>query len=227
VAAHRRQPRTILPLAAPAAALVGLVASYNLHFFGGWLGGYGSYVSSFSAGRIADRLAGLLVSPGRGLLVYYPLTLVAFGLLAWRPRTLADPTAASAAAGVVATIALVASYETWWGGWSYGPRYLSEIEPLIALLVGFSWRDLGAGQRRALGIACFGLLLPWGILVQAVGVYSRAAIAWNGSPRDIDQAPERVWDLVDNPIARGLHLQPAPLPAGGGGAALPNAPSGS
>ena len=124
---------------------------------------------------------------------------------------------------MVATILLVASHDVWWGGWSYGPRYLSEIEPLIALLVGLSWRDLAPGVRRRLGVVCFGLLLPWGILVQSVGVYSRAAVAWNASPRDIDRAPERVWDLVDNPIFRGLHLRPSGLPDEGGiGAAVPD-----
>ena len=230
VAALWRRPGSLLPLAAPAVLLLALVAAYNLYFFDDLLGGYGSYVSSFAASRLGPGLAGVLVSPGRGLFLYYPLALVAFGLLAWRPRTLADPTMAAAAFAVVATILLVASRDVWWGGWSYGPRYLSEIEPLIALLVGLSWRELGPGARRILGIACFGLLLPWSVLVQMVGVYSPSAIAWNGIPSNVDFAPDRLWDLADNPISRGLHLRSATPPEGSGSApvrpAPPSAPPG-
>lgn len=199
-----RRPHAIVPLTVPGAALLALVALYNLHFFGDLLGGYGSYVADFSAHRMATGLAGILMSPGRGLFIYYPLAVVAIGLLAWRPGTLADPTAAASAIAVVASTGLAAAYANWWAGWSYGPRYLSEIEPLFALLVGLSWRNLAPGARRWLGIACFGLLLSWGLLLQSVGAYSRAAIAWNGTPRNVDEAPERVWDVLDNPILRGL-----------------------
>jgi hypothetical protein len=53
--------------------------------------------------------------------------------------------------------------------------------------------------------AAFGLL-PFGILVQAVGVYSVAAVDWNGKPVNVDQAVSRLWDVSDNPIFRGLHM---------------------
>jgi len=59
--------------------------------------------------------------------------------------------------------------------------------------------------QRALLVAAFGLL-PFGILVQAVGVYSVAAVNWNGKPVNVDQAVSRLWDVADNPIFRGLHI---------------------
>ena len=71
-----------------------------------------------------------------------------------------------------------------------------------------AWRGMSEGLRRGFLVALFALL-PYGILVQAVGVYSTAALKWNGDPVSVDQATWRVWDVADNPISRGLGLSRA------------------
>lgn|SRR5215510_285188 len=200
-----QQPRLWLPLFAPVAAALALLIAYNLHFFGVELGGYAWVPRTVAIGNLGQGLPGLLFSPGRGLLIYFVVTAVAAAALALRPRTLTDPTAAAAVFGAVATFLLFSCFPWWWGGWSYGPRYLSEIEPLILLLLGLAWRGMDRPLQRALLVAAFGLL-PFGILVQAVGVYSVAAVNWNGKPVNVDQAVSRLWDVADNPIFRGLHI---------------------
>jgi len=215
-AALWRRPRLIAPLAMPAVAITGVLVADNLYFFGNILGGYNGEQGHVALSNLADGLPGLLFSPGFGLFIYFPVTFVAVGLLVSRPRMLADPTVRSASAAMLLIITLVAARLGWAGGFSYGPRYLSEIEPLILLLVGLGWQHIGPAARRSLALACFGFLLPYSILVQAVGVYSPSAWKWSyttipGYGGSV--GPERVWDFVDNPITRGLHITSAPRAA--------------
>jgi hypothetical protein len=193
-----QNPRLWLPLFVPMAGIVALLMAYNLYFFGGALGGYTSEEGGFAIGNLAQGLLGLLFSPGRGLLVYFVVTGLAAAALVIRPHTFTDPTAIAAIFSVVVTVLFYSSYQGWCGAQSYGPRYLSEIEPFILLLFGLAWQRMSRPLQRSFLIAAFSLL-PLGIFVQGVGVYSVAAIRWSGPS----------WDMADNPIFRGLHITPA------------------
>jgi hypothetical protein len=195
--------RLWLPLVVPALIVLGLLVAYNLHFFGGLLGNYDWAPRQIATGTWWAGLPGLLWSPGRGLFIYFAVSLIALLALALRPRTLMNPSALSAGLGAVAALLFYAGYDTWWGGWCYGPRYLSEIEPIILLLLGLACCRMRVQLRRGFCIAVFALL-PYGVLVQAVGVYSDAATTWSYRPSDVDYAPRRLWDIADNPIFRGL-----------------------
>lgn len=88
-----------------------------------------------SLATFVQGLYGLLISPGKGLIAYAPLTLLApLGALAlWRHRR-----AVVALLGALALIVLVVHANIlirWLGGWSWGPRFLMPALPLIVLLV--------------------------------------------------------------------------------------------
>lgn len=78
-------------------------------------------------------LSGLLVSPGRGLLVYSPVFL-ALGLLLWPNyrRALPRPYLPFLLA-IPLYLVTSAKWFDWWGGYTYGPRMLSDILPLLML----------------------------------------------------------------------------------------------
>jgi hypothetical protein len=188
----RIRPHVLLP-----AVLVGLpVVAYNMYYFGTLGGGYAT--QPFGLAHLGSGIAGLLVSPGRGLFFYIPVAAVAV-VLALRRRVWAGRDIARAALVAVAALGLFyGSYEHWHGGHSIGPRYLTEIQPLLLVVLGLAWPP----RARILGAVCFGVLLPYCIFVQAVGAYSTGPARWNN-----DRVPDglaALWDFRDNPIAHAF-----------------------
>jgi hypothetical protein len=155
-----------------------------------------------------EPLAGVLVSPGRGLLVYQPwLALAGLGLVPRLRRTPGEPAGWAGFAGVVIAlhVLLVASWRCWWGGHCWGSRLLAEAVPLAALLgvrpaaaLGRSW----PGRGLLLGLFLGGLALH---LPGAFG----GAVNWNNRP-DVDRHPERLWSWPGAPFLAPWHHRPAP-----------------
>ena len=103
---------------------------------------------SFRWGLIAE-----LFSPGRGLLWYFPLVVLApiGAWVLWR-RGLGHE-AAAMVLPVLAYLPIYAKYASL-GGWDWGPRYLVPLVPLLALLAGaVAWP-----QRRHAPVLLFGVL---------------------------------------------------------------------
>jgi hypothetical protein len=195
-----RWPALILPGAAIGLAL----GAHNQLYFGSPLGGYQALGSSLGLAGVPAGLTGSLVSPGRGLFVYFPAALVALGLLLRHPALLSERLVLGLSLGVLAMTGLNASFHAWWGGFCFGPRYFAECEPAILLILGIVLTRLTPSARRWASLLCFVVLLPYSAFVQALGVYGHAVHDWNTTPRSVDDAPGRLWEVVDSPILRGL-----------------------
>lgn len=79
-----------------------------------------------------EGLAGLLLSPGKSLFLFVPLT--ALAVVAW-PRFWRAQRANAALYGALFLVTLVqtALWWAWWGGWSWGPRFLVPTLPFLIL----------------------------------------------------------------------------------------------
>jgi hypothetical protein len=121
-------------------------------------------------------IAGLLVSPGRGLLVYSPIAILGLwgAVRVWRDPVWKDLRPVSLAAA--AMLLLAAKWFDWWGGWWYGYRPIVDMVILLAFLAipVVPWIK---GRRRALLCAS---LCCWSFGVQALGAYSYDGSGWNG-----------------------------------------------
>jgi hypothetical protein len=194
-----RRPSDWLRFAAGAAPLPVALAIYNTMAFGApWRQGYGSgHITSaakLGSGRVLDGIPGLLVSPGRGLLLYSPVLLFSIaGAVIGRRQALYR----WCAVAFVAYVIVVANVDVWWGGESFGARKLAEALPLLAVLLvpavdaivhrGWLWVYLG--------------LLAWSVFVEAL-----AAAAWPDAwfGRHDLTATSTWWHPLDNETVAAL-----------------------
>lgn len=160
----RRWPRYLAPTVA-----IGLVlALYNFARFG----------SPTDQGTLTDNpgdvfstpihvgLFGLLASPGKGILWYSaPVLLSAWGCVTlWkRDRRLLGIVAAV----VVPLLLLHAHWHSWMGGWSYGPRRLVALLPVLMIPAAFVVSKLMETKR---GIALVVATAVLGFAAQVAGL---------------------------------------------------------
>ena len=204
-------------LVTPLLICIAAVISTNVLWLGHPLGGAAAMeqlhpVVHATQGSLNRRpwegLAGLLFSPNRGLIVFSPVVLVAGAGIAaaWRLRQSAPALACTVAAAV--QIVAYSFYSVWWGGHTYGPRYMLDILPLAVPLAAAALRRARFGV--AAKIATTGAL-GWSILVAGTGAFCYPHDAWNVDPVGVDRDHSRLWSITDNQIhrcwARGLSPQ--------------------
>jgi len=173
--------RRLAELLLPAAAAGLAVAAYNLSVFGQPLGGYLLLVHrGFFDHSVAAGIAGLFLSPGKGLFVFSPFLLF---LLA-RPFVRGAPEdrrlTLCLLAGSTLLVLLLARAD-WRGGYGYGPRFLTDLLPVFVWLLVPVTARLGRGMRAAFVAAVLLSMAP-----QAVGAFrypsGRSDLVLAGAP---------------------------------------------
>jgi hypothetical protein len=109
-------------------------------------------------------LPGLLVSPGKSILLYSPAVIVA---VAGLPRLLRAHRALGLAivATVGAHLALISTVSFFGGDWCWGPRYFNATLPLLAL--GFPFAVVAAGRIRR---RVYATLIALSAVIQVMGL---------------------------------------------------------
>lgn len=151
-------------------------------------------------------LAGLLVSPSRGLLVFSPFMAAAL----WGARRLwrddAHACLRPLLLAAAATMLLQCKWFDWWGGWAYGYRPWLEAMPILALCLIPVIERIFAHRGSAL---LFSAALAWSVLVQSVGALAYDKY-WNA--RDLHRVM-----LGDEPHFFTSELEARVYAAGSGG----------
>lgn len=167
VSAYFLQARTWKSFLVPAVALSAPLLVYNVLVFGAVTGGYahmnpGRYLSD----TVQDGVAGLLVSPAKGLFVFSPFLVL---LLAVSPRRFHEAGQKRLSllliAGLICQL-IVYGRTQWAGGFCFGPRYLSGLLPVMIWLIA----PLVDSMKRPLRLAVVALIAV-AIAVQAVGAF--------------------------------------------------------
>lgn len=174
---RRTRRRTLVRFGAGAAPFLAFCAWYNWFRFGSpFRLGYKD-TAGFSYPFVRG-LKGLLISPGRGLVWYVPLVVVA--LVGTRRAWRRDPVL-TAAAGVilVARPLLFASWSQWEGGVCWGPRFLVPAMPALAVGVVEVVRGFGARTWRLPTRVALVAVMAVSVGVQLVGTTIGYEHHWN------------------------------------------------
>lgn len=195
------------------AAMLGALLAVQTHWFGHPLGALPllearhpeihALEGSFNR-RPWIGAAGLLVSPSRGLLVFSPVVLVAVAGLRPSLRALPGHGLGWMYLGYTVLGVGYSSYAVWWGGHSYGPRYLLDglilLAPAAAVALTHVLRGRATRVLAAVGLA-------WSMVAAGTGAFF--ADHWNTSPASVDRHHTRLWDWRDPQVVRawraGLH----------------------
>ncbi len=157
------------PFVAGAIAAAIPFATLNVVMHGHVGGGYVRFVTveNFFDGSIGVGVAGLLVSPAKGLFFFSPFLLVLLVLRLRRPMPGDGYGRLDVALllAVVGTIALLSKGD-FRGGYCYGPRFLTGILPALFWVLAPATRDLSRATR---GLFVAGIVV--GAAMQAVGAF--------------------------------------------------------
>jgi hypothetical protein len=185
-----------------------LLLTYNLGVTHHPAGAYAKQGKlSFFRHSLIGGVLGLLFSPARGLFVFSPFLL----LLPWCLRaTLREPRARSLAllilGGVIAQVLLYAKLD-WRAGCSWGPRWLTDMLPLLVWMLAAGLGSLGPIGRTVLVLStCVS------IGVQAVGAfwYTGASDAVILKETGDPSRMPIVWDIWNTPFVAELRHGLAP-----------------
>jgi hypothetical protein len=200
---------------------------YNESAAGNIFGGYGSLLSEFSFGfQALVHLAGVLISPNRGLFIYTPIALLSLlGILKIKSR-IKNPELQRLfycfGIAFILEILVYSTFNCWWAGTTYGPRFFSGSLPLIFILAGIFLDSLGDSDNNdrrdsaSARIVCLVIvsLILWSVFVQIVGAFYYPNGNWNDSPSTFMAGPfaqtdtTRLWDFTDTQIFRTFHAGP-------------------
>jgi hypothetical protein len=149
---------------------------------------------SFANSSITSRLSAMLFSPARGLFVFTPLVLFAFGGL-FSASLRRNKFYLAALGWFLLQLLLAATQRNWWGGWCFGPRLLTDALPPLAIMLAVTineWQLQGKLRRFIPGLAVFGF---FGVFAHtAQGMYNQQTLLWNNSPNIDDMPDYYVWN---------------------------------
>ena len=195
--------------------------AFSMHYHGRLLPSY-YQPSRLNFNIFWTALAGNLISPARGLLVYVPVLFFVVYLLVryWKdvkPQRLVLLTL------VVAVLHLIAisGFGHWWGGHGFGPRFSTGLVPWFVLIGILGLRAMLTRRERERSststsragrgqLIAGSVLLLVSVSINWRGAYSPRTWLWNAQPMGIDGHPERLWDWREPQFLAGWVSPPLP-----------------
>ncbi len=194
--------RPILRFARGAATVACAFVACNLVLYGKILQPYFRASRVGASATTVEALLGNLVSPSRGLFVFVPVSLVCiYGFVLKRRSGTLTSLDVAIGCSAVGYWLLVSLFPTWYGGWSFGPRFLTDIAPMLLWFLPPVLERVVARRRLVLG-AVVAVTLVASIAIQARGSLDQSTADWNWSPHGIDVDHSRLWDWSDPQFLR-------------------------
>lgn len=183
---------------------------YNQVYFGSsTTSGYGesSDLITYFGFPLFWGIAGNLFSPSKGLLVYMPWVIFAFMWLWYlKDKNFYRSIYFFGLLAILIHIIFYSKFFQWPAGFCFGPRYMTDIIPVLGLLsAGFAstiMEKISESKRKILVVLLVSFF-SWASFVQFLGTYVTKAEAWNQAAYP-DNFFEPLWSIKGSQIA--FHL---------------------
>lgn len=192
---------------------LGLVALLGIYFVFSYKT-YGALISPtyMSQGvmpepNFVEGLLGVLFSPSRGLFIFSPIFLFSlFGVFLKIKQNHFEAHDKYFLAILICHWLMIGTFPRWWAGWSFGPRYFSDIVPYLIyfMLPAFEFPKLLKGAKRWVYSCVLLSFVIFGFFVHFRGAMHKDVLYWNAFPASIDLTLERLWDWKDMQFLRGF-----------------------
>jgi len=194
---------------------------YNVTYFGSIFGGYMVNAAVLQiTPSILVALVGYTISPNRGLFFFSPILI--FSLVGiWvilKNKVSLNPVIRTLlllfALCIPINLLIYCSFPVWWGGESFGYRYLVDSLPLLTVFLGCAIEYLWS-KKPSLSASVkviFAIFVLWSVLVQVCGAFYYY-YDWdikNSQHESVNTDPSRVWNILDLQIFYGVSLDPNP-----------------
>lgn len=154
-----------------------------------------------------EGMLGNLFSPSRGVFVFSPVLIFAISgfLISLKNKDMRPLNIALAFIGIGHMI-IVANATMWWGGHSYGPRFITEIIPILVYFMSYHVHLVTSANTKYRKTLCTSLC---GLAVISAFIHAQGALyyephMWNVNPVNIDSNPDRAWDWRDPQFLRAI-----------------------
>ena len=189
-----------------AAVPVALLALYQWRVFGSPLAtGYGAEAAYGWSAPFGGGIAGLLLSPGRGLFVHAPILLLSVVALARTGRGGCPRWLLPLGISVALFVCVMGRWYMWWGGSSPGNRMLSDALPILGVALACGLKE--AWPRRPLRAPI--------VAAAALSVATQVSLAFFVDSTYYEQvmnlgseAHPRPWSPATHPLVARLRLLP-------------------
>lgn len=198
---------------------------WNLYYFNNLTGGYSALLSTspyiFSLNHFINASLGTLISPSRGLLIFSPIVLYSFlgAYQVFKLRSHRDEKLIGCM--TIAGLLLLLSYffyRIWWGGHSYGPRFMTDLMPIFCYLISYFLASSNISTllkfKKFINakLLVFITLLIFSTFTQFVGAFgTNPGLMWNPIPLDVEIDHQRLWTIKDNQIERNFRALLNPI----------------
>jgi hypothetical protein len=166
--------------------------------YGDWLPFYYRSSTWFYNANILTPLYGLTFGPARGLFIFSPFFLLIFvGGAYYFSAVRRRPLFWLCLFWFSSLVMSVATTRQWWGGFSYGPRLLTDSLPALFIMTLILWQAVkpqaALSTKRAWGALYLALGMAGILINSGHGLFSVKSDLWNAYP-NIEHYPEYLFD---------------------------------
>lgn len=180
---------------------------YNIRTYDAFLPPYYQANRVFAYGTFGEAILGNVVSPARGLFIFSPFLVFIFVSVFLKiRRNTFNALDFSLMLIILSHWFVISSFPWWWAGWSFGPRFFTDMLPFLFYFLVPVMQSLHAThlKMKLIILPAVVLLFGAGVFINFRGANRSAVQNWNVIPNNIDENRDRLWDWRDPPFLRGV-----------------------